>query len=455
MVIEDSASPVGTEVLEVVRAEDEPWLADCFVPPEKFNRMGSDRSVVVFGRPGEGKSALCCMLEQAAREQQCLPVRWYPHLATPAATEGDSLARQVQEVLELCLISLLEYLGRAHSPENIPSWAIRLLRWLSHRFVRGDLSIRLGSLLGDDLAPTQRGLLNQIISPPQKELFPAYDYRLILAEFSKLLPCIALNAIWILTDVAEADLVTSDWLDAMDRFLQALPLFEKSRLVYKLFFPSRFRGLAALSVLDRRRADRFPLHWKPTELREIVERRLALATGDPSIRLEDLCSANDWLLWLEKVGGAIPREWLIQVRPILKCFLSQCGPVDRDTWVERRLDYPPSLYLDEKQGFLRIGGSEISLSHVYGREYALLRYLYDHPNQVIPRSELYYRALKGMKVVPRGPTDEGYEGPAEYRGILDSLIWRLRQTIEPDPDHPMLLRTVRGHGVQLVVRRIR
>ncbi len=412
--------------------------------------MTSDRSTVVFGPPGSGKSAVCTMLAHHAGERQRLPVYWYPHLDIAAAAGQGPFAQQVQSVLEPCLLALLEHL--AHTPvQTGSSWLVPLLGWLCHTFIRGDLSVRLGPLL-EERDPSSGDLWGQILQASPQDLLPRSDYRQILAELGKLLPHVGLEAIWVLADMAEEDILVEDWPEAIQRFLQALPLFEQPRLAYKFFFPARFQELAGFSVLERRRADLFLLRWKVEELYQIVGRRLALATGNPSIGLKDLCIAPDWPSWLEKVGGTNPREWLIQVHPVLAYFLShEDRPVDCETWLKLRLS--PSLYLDENRGILRIGGQNVPLSRISGQGYQVLRYLYKHPNRIISRAELYYRAVRGLDHVPRGPADEAYEGPAEYRSIMDNLVHRLREAIEPDPQQPVLLQTVRGHGVRLVVRR--
>ena len=41
----------GPAAFSILRAEDEPWLEACFVPPPEFGRMVGPRSVIVFGGP--------------------------------------------------------------------------------------------------------------------------------------------------------------------------------------------------------------------------------------------------------------------------------------------------------------------------------------------------------------------------------------------------------------------
>ena len=65
-------------------------------------------------------------------------------------------------------------------------------------------------------------------------------------------------------------------------------------------------------------------------------------------------------------------------------------------------------------------------------EIALLRLFVEHPNRVLSRDHL----VDWLK---------GYERDAFDRSI-DVRMTRLRRKIEPDPAHPVYIRTVRGEG---------
>ena len=67
-----------------------------------------------------------------------------------------------------------------------------------------------------------------------------------------------------------------------------------------------------------------------------------------------------------------------------------------------------------------------------GAEFALLKVLLDHPDRVLGRDALV-ELLKGYE---RAPFDR----------MVDVRVTRLRRKIEPDPAHPVYLRTVWGEG---------
>jgi DNA-binding response OmpR family regulator len=78
---------------------------------------------------------------------------------------------------------------------------------------------------------------------------------------------------------------------------------------------------------------------------------------------------------------------------------------------------------------LKSNGQEIEVS---GAEFSLLKVLLEHPDRVLSRDALV-DLLKGYE---RGPFDR----------MVDVRVTRLRRKIEPDPTHPVYLRTVWGQG---------
>jgi DNA-binding response OmpR family regulator len=78
---------------------------------------------------------------------------------------------------------------------------------------------------------------------------------------------------------------------------------------------------------------------------------------------------------------------------------------------------------------LTSNGKEVEIS---GAEFSLLKILLEHPDRVLSRDALV-DLLKGYE---RGPFDR----------MVDVRVTRLRRRIEPDPSHPVYLRTVWGEG---------
>jgi len=99
------------------------------------------------------------------------------------------------------------------------------------------------------------------------------------------------------------------------------------------------------------------------------------------------------------------------------------------------LDTPfPELELDVGAGTVRVDRHPVELSP---KEFALLAYLYEHRGQVCSKDDI------GYAVWP-----EYRQGVYDYQ--IENLVRRLRSRIEPDPNSPQLLVTVRGLGYKLI-----
>lgn len=79
------------------------------------------------------------------------------------------------------------------------------------------------------------------------------------------------------------------------------------------------------------------------------------------------------------------------------------------------------------------GGKNIVLSH---REFEVLKYLWEHENQIVSREELM-KEVWGM-------------GEMTTTRTVDNFILKLRQTIEEDPSHPKHIITVHGMGYKYI-----
>jgi DNA-binding response OmpR family regulator len=94
----------------------------------------------------------------------------------------------------------------------------------------------------------------------------------------------------------------------------------------------------------------------------------------------------------------------------------------------------PELEIDVAAGEVRIDRKLVTLSP---KEYALLLYLFEKRGKVCSKDEI------GQAVWAEYQT-----GIFDYQ--IENLVRRLRTKIEPDPDAPQLLITLRGLGYKLV-----
>ena len=121
------------------------------------------------------------------------------------------------------------------------------------------------------------------------------------------------------------------------------------------------------------------------------------------------------------------RELILRVNAILKRtkWYQQDSPLgDRLTLGDAVIDF--------KSFTARVGGREVILSQ---KESMILRCLAERVGEVVSRAEILDRVW-------------GYDAFPTTRTI-DNFIVRLRRTLEPDPQSPRYIHTVRGTGYRL------
>jgi two-component system phosphate regulon response regulator OmpR len=124
-----------------------------------------------------------------------------------------------------------------------------------------------------------------------------------------------------------------------------------------------------------------------------------------------------------------PRELLARLKTILR---RTAAAVHADPGAERvrigrcTLDRPARQLTDE-------AGKEVAMSAL---EFALLQAFAEHPNHVLSRERILNL--------------NGNNDWDPYDRSVDLRILRLRRKIEPDPEHPQYIRTVRGGGYKFV-----
>jgi len=455
-------SPLGPAAFAALRAEEEPWLLECFVPLPGFTKMLENRSVLIFGSPGSGKTAIQRALQASVIGTDGRPsrllVHWRPSPLPPEALPDIAwVKRLTADILDACAASLVHHLARF--PEDylsIPSWAQDRLVWFIRRFTKGDPSLRWGPLASGE----ERGseLIRHILTTTDvpEVLYPDVSPEHVVTELISALEPLKMKGIWVLSDGLEgwAEIAPEHLAASLKAFLSTLSLLSLPGMVFKISLPDHLEpAISHASGLHRRRIEGLHLRWETPYLKQLVERRLALAFGQQSFPLERLCNTPKLLSWLEKVGGTSPREWLDQVAVLVEHYASlpRPAPINEDTWKHLRAERPPRFYLDELGRRVIVGGREINLEELPPKVYEVLCYLYRRGDHVVTKAELYYRIYRHLDRIPR-PGDPEYEGPKEYAGVIDTTLWRLRQAIEPDPEDPVLLITRRGHGVRLRVR---
>lgn len=445
----------GLSVFGPLRAEEEPWLEECFVPPPDFDVMAEMNSIIVFSPAGGGKSAVRRMLAariyKPDRSPSLLIVEWEPSPSVWEPAVGfESVPGQVAHIFDLCAMETLRYLASYPAAwATAPQWVQQMLTWFVWRFLRGKATIRASDLLESE--PGSSFVAQILQADVEDDLLPSNDWRLVTVEFSKAIQRLGLKGIWVMVDRAEQQMMRESerLLPALISFLSTISLFEQGAFAYKVFLPVRFyMPLLTASGLDRRRFAAFHLTWSEEQLQRIAERRLSIALGKPDFSLKSLCTAPRFLEWMRRIGGNSPRVWLEGLRPLVAHYLETGQPVKPSDWKRLRRQFLPPLILDEGNRVVIVGGRVIPADEIPAGAYRLLCYLYRNPGRVVHWEELYYKGYHGKERVPLSG-EKGHEAPADYKGVLYSRLSDLRKMIEPDPSDPIYIETIRDEGIRL------
>lgn len=434
------------DLFTLLRAELEgEWLEQCFVPPEGFEPFRGKQSVLLFGAEGGGKSAMIEYIVRQSLKNPAGPLiaRWKPApSANPDPLQSINLFRH-QTFQELG-VAALGWAGRF--PQRVsqaPQWAQSTwITWVDN-FVSPLLKEQLlyeypvlGNLL-PDLQKVKDKVSAEILANPSLETLRAWINAL------RSMGC--LN-VWVIVEGLEMwESPESDFLiKQIQHLLGSMVWFEQENFTIKIIVPERYSPvfLPALHSQNKR-IQPMSVRWNVEKLKQVVERRLHYLTGKPEIGLETLVQGGLLLEWVKRFGGLTPRGWLAVSYPFVKAFWEKKLPLSAAEGEEILRKDPPRLRLDSKHRQAILGYSAFDVSP---QSYDLLEFLYHQPDFSCSKEELYYKAIRRLSQVPR-EGDPAWESPAEWWGVMDTALWRLRKDIELDPQKPMYVISERRKGI--------
>lgn len=453
----NALKPLGLAAFGSLRAEDEPWLAQCYVAPPDFALMSGWRSILVFGDEGAGKTALRLALERAwappGQAPKALVVRWPFAIVEDTSLKGTALVQAYRDqVLDAVARALVDHVLRFPPDWNrLPQWVWRSLAWFLHRSLQGGLERVLESVEGEWSEQSLGWLRDMIAGPVSDAVKPSSPAATVIGEIIKALNALGLEGVRVTVDDLEPWCHADPNLlaDQLGSFLGALGEFERSGFAYAIMVPS---GLDSCTFspgsVARGRVDvyRLDLEWNATALETMMERRLALAFGEKSFALGRLGPAERLRNWLKGCGGYSPRGWLATLAPFVVRFLSkaaqtgQMTPLTEEECIAIQSESPPRLYMDPEAEEVFVGWRKVS--EIQPADLELLKYLYQRRGELCPREEVLRHYLD--------ITEQSFKLEQAKPGrFLDQPIYRLKRDIEPDPEHPVFITTVRGRGFRL------
>lgn len=445
--------PLELLAFEHLRAEEEPWLAEAFVAPADFALLIGPRSTVLYGEGGSGKTALLRMIaHRAPANAFCL--FWSPRFEAGEALDNpDTWA---DGFLQTCAVALRNRF--AHHPQmwaTLPEWVQGFLADCFRRY-REPLWAFAYARLQADLDEAGKAWLEAVMTPspgPTPYAVADWSRARVLEYLAEAVAAAGWQGLWVLGDgfqvweQHEDPAVEKAVQEGLGRWVSSLTLLDQRAFTLKLALPLSWQEtLRSTRAIRTRRLEEYVLNWEKENLTAIVGKRLGLAAGRPDLDLEALCPTCDLSGWLWRYAGANPRRWLSQARGLYQAY-RQAGnrPLTPEEWRQLNRRLAPYLTLvGNEKGVVYVGPHRVELPDPL---YRVLAYLYGE-DRVCSREELYFVAYKGLERVPHSG-ETGWEPPSAWRGNMDTVLWRLRKAIEPDPDHPLFIQTVRGQGVKL------
>jgi len=235
--------------------------------------------------------------------------------------------------------------------------------------------------------------------------------------------------------------------DELGAVLSTLAFFDMPGISFKFFLPLSFENvLHKTGGVERHRAFEAKIEWNEESLQAVLETRVKRALASEKISLSTLCDIDTLLKWLKEYGGNSPRGWLELAAPLALTQQKPARRLNPSQTLEMLYCNPPPLQLSHERQEVKIGNKPVSLA---GNEFRLMKYLCSHLREICSLEEIYYYTYREIDEVP-DKGDKQWEHPDDWRGSMDTLLWRVRQKIEPNPSNPIYLVTRRGKGLELL-----
>lgn len=445
-------TPSPETLFKTLKAENEPWLGEVFISLSAFERLKEGHSIILYGETGSGKTAMRLALKKEQKEN-VFTALWLPEPILENPTAGTALAQQaMKQAVRACLEGLIldgslpERLGEPSS--HIAS----ALQWFLKNYLPFDPAFYLQSQ-ADHLSGSETQWYLNLLEQP----FPAViTEQASLKDQIRLLLMILRAAkyerLWLTIDGLErwTPRQTGEQLQALlEAVLSTLVFFDLPNVAFKFLLPASFKNiLHKTSGVERHRAEEVQLTWSAEDLKAMLEKRATYALSSrKKVTLDALCEGGEFLKWLGEYGGTSPRAWLEFTAPLIAEYQQQGKRLTAVQTREFIHQHPAPLRLDLERREVWVGKKLIPFNSP--AEFRLLEYLAAHSGNICPLENVYYYAQEGFEKIPDKGEKE-WVVPQTLRKRIDTLLWRVRQKIEPKPNEPIYLVTHHRKGLELL-----
>ena len=444
--------PSPETLFKTLKAENEPWLDDVFVSLPALERLKEGHSTIFYGETGGGKTAMRLALKREQKEN-VFTALWLPEpiLENPAA--GTALAQQaIKQAVRACLEGLILEGSLPERMREPSSHIASALQWFLKNYLPFDPAFYLQSQAGR-LSDSETQWYLKLLEQP----FPAVITEQASLKDQILLLLMILRAakyerLWLAIDGLErwTPRQTGEQVEALlEAVLSTLAFFDLSNVAFKFFLPSSFKSiLHKTSGVERHRAEEVQLTWSAEDLQAMLEKRITYAlSSSKKVSLDALCEGGEFLKWLGEYGGASPRAWLEFTAPFIAEYQRQGKRLTAAQAREFIRQHPAPLKLDLERQEVWIGQKLIPFNSA--AEFRILEYLAARSGKICSLENLYYYAQEKLERIPDKGEKE-WVVPQTLRKRIDTLLWRVRQKIEPKPNEPIYLVTHHRKGVELL-----
>lgn len=445
--------PSTESLFNTLKAENEPWLGDVFFNLPIFERLRGEHSTILYGEAGSGKTAMRLEFQKQQKERDFTAL-WLPEPILEDSTVGTALAHQaMRQALRACMESLVL---EGNLPQRLgepSSYIASALQWFLRNYLPFDPTFYIQSQADRLSQEDSRWYLKLL-----EQSFPS-----AIAEQSSLKDQIRLFLMVLRPAKYERLWLTIDGLERwtphqageqakalLDAILSTLVIFDVPGVTFKFFLPISLKGvLHGTSGVERHRAEESTIEWSAESLQALLEKRLmyVLSSNNKQVLLDSLCEGGEFLNWLKEFGGTSPRAWLQFAAPLIAEYQKRGKRLTASQTREFIRQHPPALQLHYERREVWLGRKCISIGSA--SEFRLLEYLFAHPGKICSLEELYYYAQEKLESIP-DKADNVWVTKDTLRRRLETMIWRVRQKIEPSPKSPLYLVTHHGKGLELL-----